>query len=61
MLRATLTCRRPMVFRSLFTSTIFLLVTSFLQHGQVFCLEGDMSMMVEVICVPEQVFMGKPS
>lgn len=29
-----------MVFRSLFTWTIFFLFTSFLQHGQVFCLEG---------------------
>lgn len=31
-----------MVFRSLFTWTIFFRFTSFLQHGQVFCL-GDMS------------------
>lgn len=43
MLRATLTSRRPMVFRSLFTWTIFFLFTSFLQHGQVFCLEGGTS------------------
>lgn len=31
-----------MIFWSLFTWTIFLCLTSFLQHGQVFCL-GDMS------------------
>lgn len=47
MLCATLTCRRPMVFRSLFTWTIFLLFTSFLQHGQVFCLERGISVMLE--------------